>query len=408
MKAGALQERAGTHWLAVAAAVLCGVAVASNVGKVSIMISALREDFGLSLVEAGWLSSAINVLAVSAAVVFGFSADRIGGLRLCLAGIGFGLAGGAASLLAASFPLLLAARVVEGAGYMAVAVSAPILLSAASRPDDRRFVLGVWAAYMPGGIGLVMIAAPLLQGVGGWRAIWWFAIALLAAGGASVWLQRRHYGFPGTSGANEGAFAVVREVMRQPLAWTLGLLFATWALQHFTLIVWLPTFLREQRGLDMAWVAALSCVMVLANVPGNVIGGALLRRGVARGKLLVLGSGLSGLCMYAAFSPGLPDAVRYLACVAVSFVGGLIPSSILSASTVIARTPRQIGTFQGLSMQIANLGQLLGPPLIAALVAGRGSWEAAAALPVGAAALGTVLGMAAWRMERGYGGPPRP
>jgi MFS family permease len=75
----------------------------------------------------------------------------------------------------------------------------------------------------------------------------------------------------------------------------------------------------------------------------------------------------------------------------------------MSASTVIARTPRQIGTFQGLSMQIANLGQFLGPPLIAALVASRGDWESAAVLPVGAAVLGVLLGAAAWKMERGYG-----
>lgn len=405
MRITAGAPRTRTQWLAVAAAVLCGIAVASNVGKVSIMIAPLRDAFGLSLLEAGWLSSAINLLAMSSAVIFGFSAGRIGGLKLCLAGIGLGLVGGVGSLLATAFPLLLAARVIEGAGYMAVAVSAPILLSAASLPLDRRFVLSVWAAYMPAGIGLVMIVAPWLVVLGGWHAIWWFSIALLSTGGLAVYLQRHHYHFAEAEvdGKDDGGLAGAWEVMRQPLAWTLGLLFSTWALQHFTLIVWLPSFLREQRGLDLEWVALLSCIMVLANVPGNIIGGSLLRRNVERGKLLMLGSGLSGLCMYAAFSPLLPDVVRYLACVGVSFVGGLIPSSIMSASTVIARTPRQIGTFQGLSMQIANLGQFLGPPLIAALVASRGDWESAAVLPVGAAVLGVLLGAAAWKMERGYG-----
>ena len=93
MRTNAGASRTRTQWLAVAAAVLCGIAVASNVGKVSIMIAPLRDAFGLSLLEAGWLSSAINLLAMSSAVIFGFSADRIGGLRLCLAGIGFGLVG---------------------------------------------------------------------------------------------------------------------------------------------------------------------------------------------------------------------------------------------------------------------------------------------------------------------------
>jgi len=54
-----------TDWPAVLAAVLCGVAVAMNVGKVPIAMSELRAEFGLSLVAAGWVSSMINTLGVT-------------------------------------------------------------------------------------------------------------------------------------------------------------------------------------------------------------------------------------------------------------------------------------------------------------------------------------------------------
>ena len=43
MRITAGAPRTRTQWLAVAAAVLCGIAVASNVGKVSIMIAPLRD-----------------------------------------------------------------------------------------------------------------------------------------------------------------------------------------------------------------------------------------------------------------------------------------------------------------------------------------------------------------------------
>lgn len=395
--------RQHTHWLAVFAGILCGIAISATIGKVAINITALREDFGLSLVDAGSLSSAINLLSVSVAVVFGFFADRIGGLRLCLAGASVTLLGGLISLLASDFSLLLAGRVIEGAGYMSIAVSVPILLSAASRAADLRLVLGMWGAYMPIGIALVIGLGPLLQAAGSWRAVWLFPLLLLVLAIVLVWSQRRHYrpavAVVRAPMGTKPALGVALEVLRTPLSWVLGLLFATWSIQHFTLIVWLPTFLREQRGLDMGWVAALSCLMVLANAPGNLLGGVLLRRGVARGKLLMIGCALSGLFMFAAFSPALPDLLRYLACVSVSLAGGLIPSSILSASTVIARTPDQIGTYQGFAMQISNLGQLLGPPLTAALVAAHGRWEDAVVLPVGAALLGFVLAAAALRLE---------
>ena len=42
-----------THWPAVLAAVAGGVAVALNVGKVPMALAALRQEFGLSLVQAG-------------------------------------------------------------------------------------------------------------------------------------------------------------------------------------------------------------------------------------------------------------------------------------------------------------------------------------------------------------------
>ncbi|MCZ7653694.1 MAG: hypothetical protein M5R42_04485 [Rhodocyclaceae bacterium] len=52
------------------AAVLCGVVVAMNVGKVPIAMTELRSEFGLSLVAAGWVSSMINTLGVTTALLF--------------------------------------------------------------------------------------------------------------------------------------------------------------------------------------------------------------------------------------------------------------------------------------------------------------------------------------------------
>ena len=65
-----------------------------NVGKVPIAMSELRAEFGLSLVTAGWVSSTINALAITMALLFGVLCDRLGALRMCLTGLGFGILGG--------------------------------------------------------------------------------------------------------------------------------------------------------------------------------------------------------------------------------------------------------------------------------------------------------------------------
>ena len=84
----------------------------------------------------------------------------------------------------------------------------------------------------------------------------------------------------------------------------------------------------------------------------------------------------------------------------MSFIGGVIPAAVMSSSVVLARNPRQINALQGVIMQGSQLGQFVGTPLIAMVVAASGRWGAAVWVTGGAAALGVALGLAAWWVER--------
>ena len=389
-----------THWPAVLAAALVGVAAAMNVGKVPLALGALRAEFGLTLVQAGWVSSMLTSLAVVAALGFGLLAGRVGALRMVLAGLAASALASLGALAAGGFGGLVASRFFEGAGFMAASVAGPALISAASAPADRRFALGIWSAYMPAGAGLAMALSPLLLAHGGWRALWALTAAMLALAAGLVWRQRAHYA-PAGGSTHAAPAGPALAVLRQPLPWLLALAFGTWALQHFALIIWLPTFLREQRGLDAGAVAWLSAGMLLANVPGNLIGGALVQRGVSRGRLIAGAQLVTGLCGLGFFDDGLGDGTRYALCVALSFVGGVIPAAVMSSSTLLARSPQQIGALQGLIMQGSQLGQFIGTPLIAAVVAASGQWHSARWVTASAAALGLALGLLAWRAERG-------
>ena len=396
--------RTSTDWRAVLAAAACGVAVALNVGKVPIAMSALRAEFGLSLVAAGWISSMINTLAVATGLVFGLLGDRLGALRTCYAGLAISLLGGALGLLANSEGMLLLSRFLEGAGLVATVVSAPALLTSAAAPGDQRFALGIWSSYLPAGVGLIMLLAPLAMPFGGWRALWWLALVALAMSALAVrrsaaayqprHATAEHWATPGANTVGHSSWQIARQALAQPAPWLLSFAMLSWTLQHYALIIWLPTFLREQRGLGILATALLSCLMVLANVPGNLIGGSLLQRGFRRGKLIAAASLITGLAGAGIFLDGLPDLLRYALCVLLSFVGGLIPASVLSASAHLARSPRQIGTLQGLFMQLGNVGPFIGPPLIAALVAASGQWREALWITGAAAACGVALGLA--------------
>ncbi|MBZ0132526.1 MAG: MFS transporter [Rhodocyclaceae bacterium] len=388
-----------TNWPAVLAAVLCGVVVAMNVGKVPIAMTELRSEFGLSLVAAGWVSSMINTLGVTTALLFGLLGDRVGAFRMCLIGLLVSALGGVAALFAGNETVLLASRFAEGAGVVAVAVSAPALLSAACAPLDRRFALGIWSGYLPAGVGLVMLLAPLVVPAGGWRGLWLLTLAAILLAAVAVYRLRPAYRLPPPSSVERHPFVTAKEALSQPEPWLLAIAMATWTLQHYALIIWLPTFLLEQRGLAPFTVAMLTCLMVLVNVPGNMLGGSLLHRHFGRGNLIAFASLVTGLSGVGIFLDIFPDIVRYALCLVLSFVGGLIPASVLSASASYARTPKQIGTLQGLFIQWGQAGPFIGPPLIAMLVAASGLWRDALIVTGSAALLGIVFGLLIRRHE---------
>jgi CP family cyanate transporter-like MFS transporter len=382
-----------TDWRAVLAAVLCGVAVAMNVGKVPIVMPDLRAEFGLSLVAAGWVSSMINTMAVTTALLFGLLGDRVGALRMCFIGLCISALGGIGAIFAGSSAALLLSRFAEGAGMVSVAVSAPALLSAASIPADRRFALGIWSGYMPAGIGLVMLAASLVMHLGGWRGVWVLTTSLILLAALAILHLRPAFHLAAPAGVFFHPLDAAKEVLSQPVVWLLAFAMVSWTVQHFALIIWLPTFLKEQRGLPAMTVSLLSCLMVLINVPGNLLGGILLQRHYRRSSLIVVASLITGLSGAGIFLDVFPDLVRYLLCLVLSFTGGLIPACVLSASATFARTPKQIGTFQGLFMQVGNLGPFLGLPVIAMLVASSGLWRDALIVTGVAAFAGIVFGL---------------
>lgn len=390
-----------TRWGAVAAVLGAGLAIALNVGKVPVALPQLRAELGLTLVQAGWLSSTLTTLAFLMAAGVGMWVGRLGALRMVLAGLAVCALASAAAPLAPGWGLLIGSRLLEGLGFMVVAVACPALITAASAPADRRFAIGLWSAYMPAGASLAMLASPALLPRTGWAGLWLLTAALLALALLALWGQRAHFAAaaPARAAADSGFWGPVRAALGQPLPWLLALSFGVWATQHFALIVWMPTYLQEQRGLGAGATALLTGTMLLASVPGNLIGGWLVQQGLRRGRLLAAAQTATGLGAVVYSMEGWPDGLRYAAAVFVSFAGGVIPAAVMASSTLLAKSPQQIGTLQGLYMQGAQMGQFIGTPLIAAVVAASGHWSSALAVCGGAALAGIALALAAGRLE---------
>ena len=161
--------------------VLAGVAAALHVGKLSPALPLLQEQFGFSLLEAGFLLSLVQLAGMLLGLLVGLTADSLGLRRCVLAGLMLltvaSLAGGASTSLGA----LLAWRGAEGVGFLLVCMPAPALVRRIVPANRVRPALGWWGAYMPAGTALALLGGTWILQSESWRFWWWVLAAVSLA-----------------------------------------------------------------------------------------------------------------------------------------------------------------------------------------------------------------------------------
>jgi nitrate/nitrite transporter NarK len=246
-----------------------------------------------------------------------------------------------------------------------------------------------------------MLLIPLVNLGLGWRGLWQANAVILIA--YALWVKRETAHLPGREHAPDRR----RGKLRQDLLLTLtsggpvllASIFTTYSLQWLAVMGFLPTLLAEEYGLGPGRASVLTAVMVAMNVPGNLMGGWLLHRGLRRWKLIAFASLVMGACSLGIYSSNLPFFARYAACLLFSAVGGLLPASVLGGVPVYAPSPNQVATTNGLIMQGGQFGQIIGPPVLALIVSMGGGWKSAPWLLGGSAAIGVALSLVLAAME---------
>jgi MFS family permease len=372
-------------------AVFCGGLIAgAYMTKVPPALPQLRAELDLSLIASTFIVTTFNVLGMLVGMLAGMLGDRYGRKQLALIGLALMALGGIVGALVNDFAALLGSRFLEGVGFILFAVSAPGLMSAmAANPSDRAKALGLWSAYMPSGGTLALLAAPLLMAAWSWRALWLvFAIAAALAALLVAFTVTE------TPRARTSSLRLVTESLTQPGNIAMAVLFACYVAQWTSVMVWLPTFLTEH-GASTAGAAVGTALMVLVNVPGNLLGGWLLSRSMPRGRLVVTAAAIAALCEIGMLPSALPGDLRFVLVLIFSFCTALMPASIFSGLPVHARSAQHIATGTGMVQQASNIGQFFGPLAIAWIASRFGGWEATVwvmlLFAAGAAACGFAL-----------------
>lgn len=393
---------AKTPWGLVFLLVGAGMVGAFQVGKAPPMLPAIRAELATTLFLAGWILSTFNIVGMMLGSAAGALADGLGYRRVLIAGLVCEAAGSLAGSFAAGSGVLLATRIVEGLGFVSVGVAAPALIFRLTKPEDIRIALSIWSCYVPAGIAVMMVLVPFLTGWFGWRGVWQAnALILFAYAFLVVFATGRLAGRPRPRAFRPRLlWEDMRKASTAPGPLLLAAVFSTYALMWLAVMGFLPTLLIEGYGAGADNASFLTALMVAMNVPGNLSGGWLLHRGVGRSRLVITAIVIMGLSSLAIYSTCLPFSIRYLACLAFSGCGGVLPASIMSGVPVHAPEPRLVGTTNGLIMQGSNLGQVIGPPALALLVSATGTWDVATWFLGSVALVGLILAVRLARLER--------
>lgn len=368
-------RRLSAAWVVVAA----GVAAALHVGKLSPALPVLNTELGVTLVQAGFLLSLVQLAGMTLGLVVGLTADGVGLKRSMLTGL---LLLSAASLLggwAREAQTLLVLRAVEGLGFLLVSMPAPSLIRQLVPPQRMSAMLGLWGAYMPLGTATALLFGPLLIAVTGWSSWWWLlaGVTLLMA----VWVWRV---VPADAGLRtavasrtqpRGWWHRLSLTLRAPGPWLVALSFAMYSGQWLAVIGFLPT-IYAQAGVAGGVSAVLTALVAGVNMVGNIASGRLLGRGVRAPWLLYAGFCVMGLGTMLAFVDlALPAGLRFVAVLLFSMVGGMIPGTLFSLAVKLAPGDDAVSTTVGWMQQWASLGQFAGPPLVAWLASVVGGWQ---------------------------------
>ena len=389
--------------------VFAGVCAALHVGKLPPALPVLQDVLHITLVQAGFLLSAVQVASMTLGLAVGLSADSLGLRRSMLVGLGLLSFASISGGFVADASGLLVLRALEGLGFLLVVMPAPALIRRTVDASQLSGRMGWWGTYMPTGSALALLLGPWVIAGLNWSA-WWLLLGVVAAlAWVAVWLcvPDVQPPAPTRNAANDAWPKRLALTLQSPGPWLVALTFAVYSSQWLAVVGFLPTVYAEL-GLTAGTAGVLSACVALANVSGNIMSGRLLQRGWPAQRLLSIGFACMTLGAVGAYATwqgeGLPTSLRFACVVMFSAVGGLIPGTLFSCALRLAPSEGTVSTTVGYMQQLSALGQFAGPPLVAWVAASAGGWQwtwaVTATLSLAGAVMAHFIGRALHEKEK--------
>ncbi|MHC3467820.1 MFS transporter [Streptomyces sp. 7R007] len=365
---------------------------------VVLVYSEIADDFGVSLTDMAFLTTATLMMRPVGALLFGMWADRKGRRVPLMVDVVFYSVVGFACAFAPNYAVLLVLRLLYGIG-MGGEWGLGAALAMEKIPAARR---GFWSGLLQSGYSLGYLLAAVaffvIEPAFGWRGL--FAFSLVPAL-VALWVRARVE----ESEVWEKSVAVNRtpayQVFRNPavlrrFVYLVALMTAFNWMSHGTQDVY-PTFVKKGLGLSPDTSIAIAVVYNVGAIIGGVLLGAYSERlGRRRTIMVAAAAGLVVVPFFALSTQvGWLMLSSFLMQVCVQGAWGVIPAHLTEMSPDAIR-----GFYPGVTYQLGNLIAALNLPIQEA-IADRHGYPAALTWTVVPALTAVIVLSAVGREAKG-------
>ncbi|MBC2665294.1 MFS transporter [Novosphingobium flavum] len=346
-------------WTPIVIAFLAGSIATALVPLAVPILKPISAEFGIDGTRLGWVISIPTLICAFGALALGILVDRMGDVRVLLAGMALTILGDIGVSLCANADQLFAARLFQGVGYVCLSVAGPAFIQRTTSADRRRAAMAFWAAHTPLGFAVAVLYGAHLVAAGlSWRLTFIsHAVGALVIGGTVLLLRRV------ASASDASRSRGTREVLTSPRPYAVALGAGATALLQVSLMVMLPTLFNTRFGLSGTEAAMAVAGAMSANIGGAMLVVATDLRKHPRVGLPICAV-LSSLFALAVLARAGADFAQALALVVLfSTAIGAANSLVWSLIPAAVPFPEASGATAGLITQGSFLGVLVGPPL---------------------------------------------
>jgi EmrB/QacA subfamily drug resistance transporter len=176
-------DRAARHgrWIALGLLVSAQFVVMLDTSIVNVALPSIQADLGLSATAVTWIVNAYVLAFGGLLLLSGRAADLFGRRRMFVAGSALFTIGTLLAAFAASQGLLVAGRIVQGAGAAALSPAAMSLLLLTYPGQQRAKAMSIWGASSALGGATGVMAGGVLVGTFGWSSVFFVTVPVSVA-----------------------------------------------------------------------------------------------------------------------------------------------------------------------------------------------------------------------------------